>query len=160
MHPSHHAVYDPAGISQTLLGQWLGLRQPQVSRLIRPQGVAYLPGLKVSRICLGMMSYGDRQWCEWVLDEGQAEPIVRRAVERGVIFFDTAHVYSDGVSEEITGRLLGKFFARRDDYVLATKVNSPMGTGLMTVGFHESTSLALSSAHSDPNPRVVVRHGW
>jgi 1-deoxyxylulose-5-phosphate synthase len=86
-------------------------------------------GLKVSRICLGMMSYGDRQWREWVLDEGQAEPIVRRAVERGVIFFDTANVYSAGVSEEITGRLLGKFFARRDDYVLATKVNSPMGTG-------------------------------
>ncbi|MGH3989510.1 MAG: aldo/keto reductase, partial [Pseudonocardiaceae bacterium] len=86
-------------------------------------------GLKVSRICLGMMSYGNRQWREWMLDEGQAEPIVRRAVERGVIFFDTADIYSDGVSEEITGRLLGKFFSRRDDYVLATKVNSPMGPG-------------------------------
>ncbi len=86
-------------------------------------------GLKVSRICLGMMSYGDRQWREWVLDEAQAEPIVRQAVERGVIFFDTANVYSQGVSEEITGRLLGKFFARRDDYVLATKVNSAMGAG-------------------------------
>ncbi|MGH4019578.1 MAG: aldo/keto reductase [Pseudonocardiaceae bacterium] len=86
-------------------------------------------GLEVSRICLGMMSYGDRQWREWVLDEAQAEPIVRRAVEHGVIFFDTANVYSHGVSEEITGRLLGKFFTRRDDYVLATKVNSAMGTG-------------------------------
>jgi 1-deoxyxylulose-5-phosphate synthase len=87
-------------------------------------------GLTVSRICLGMMSYGDRQWREWILDEGQAEPIVRRAVEHGVIFFDTADIYSNGVSEEITGRLLGKFFSRRDDYVLATKVNGPMGPGL------------------------------
>ncbi len=86
-------------------------------------------GLKVSRICLGMMSYGDRQWREWILDEGQAEPIVRRAVEHGVIFFDTANMYSHGVSEEITGRLLGKFFSRRDDYVLATKVYLPMGPG-------------------------------
>lgn len=86
-------------------------------------------GLKVSRICLGMMSYGDRQWREWILDEGQAEPIVRRAVEHGVIFFDTANAYSNGVSEEITGRLLDKFFSRRDDYVLATKVTLPMGPG-------------------------------
>ncbi|MGH3971791.1 MAG: aldo/keto reductase [Pseudonocardiaceae bacterium] len=86
-------------------------------------------GLKVSRVCLGMMSYGDRKWREWMLDEGQAEPIVRRAVEQGVIFFDTANIYSNGVSEEITGRLLSKFFVRRDDYVLATKVNAPMGIG-------------------------------
>jgi aryl-alcohol dehydrogenase-like predicted oxidoreductase len=86
-------------------------------------------GLKVSRICLGMMSYGDRQWRQWILDEGQAEPIVRRAVEHGVIFFDTANMYSHGVSEEITGRLLGKFFSRRDDYVLATKAYLPMGPG-------------------------------
>jgi 1-deoxyxylulose-5-phosphate synthase len=83
----------------------------------------------MSRICLGMMSYGDRQWRDWMLDEGQAEPIVRRAVERGVIFFDTADIYSNGVSEEITGRLLRKLFSRREDYVLATKVNSPMGPG-------------------------------
>ncbi len=86
-------------------------------------------GLKVSRIGLGMMSYGDRQWRQWVLDEDQAEPIVRRAVEHGIIFFDTADVYSQGVSEEITGRLLRKLFPSRDDYVLATKVNSPMGPG-------------------------------
>jgi 1-deoxyxylulose-5-phosphate synthase len=86
-------------------------------------------GLKVSRIGLGMMSYGDRQWRKWVLDEDQAEPIVRRAVEHGIIFFDTADVYSQGVSEEIIGRLLRKLFPSRDDYVLATKVNSPMGPG-------------------------------
>jgi 1-deoxyxylulose-5-phosphate synthase len=86
-------------------------------------------GLKVSRICLGMMSFGDPTSRKWALDEQQAEPIVRRAVEGGIIFFDTADMYSDGVSEEITGRLLGKFFPSRDDYVLATKVFNPMGDG-------------------------------
>ncbi|MBN6054958.1 aldo/keto reductase [Nonomuraea sp. RK-328] len=86
-------------------------------------------GLKVSRICLGMMSYGDPRSWEWILREDAAEPIVRRAVEAGVTFFDTADMYSDGVSEEITGRLLAKLFARRDDYVLATKVYFPTGPG-------------------------------
>jgi aryl-alcohol dehydrogenase-like predicted oxidoreductase len=83
-------------------------------------------GVQVSRICLGMMSYGSPRWRDWVLDEGDAEPIVRRAVEGGVTFFDTADVYSSGASEEVTGRLLAKFFANRDDYVLATKVYMPM----------------------------------
>jgi aryl-alcohol dehydrogenase-like predicted oxidoreductase len=86
-------------------------------------------GLKVSRICLGMMSFGDKASRKWALDQGEAEPIVRRAVEGGVTFFDTADVYSNGVSEEITGRLLSKLFANRDDYVLATKVFQPMGEG-------------------------------
>jgi 1-deoxyxylulose-5-phosphate synthase len=86
-------------------------------------------GLKVSRICLGMMSYGDPGSRRWMLPEAEAEPIVRRAVEAGVTFFDTADMYSEGLSEEITGRLLGKLFARRDDYVLATKVYYPMGPG-------------------------------
>ncbi len=86
-------------------------------------------GLRVSRICLGMMSYGDPKWRQWVLDEAAAEPIVRRAADGGVIFFDTADVYSLGVSEEITGRALRKTFARREEYVLATKVRSPMGAG-------------------------------
>jgi aryl-alcohol dehydrogenase-like predicted oxidoreductase len=86
-------------------------------------------GLKVSRICLGMMSYGDPSWREWMLDEDGAEPIVRRGVELGVTFFDTADVYSMGVSEQITGRLLRKLFARREDYVLATKVCLPTGDG-------------------------------
>jgi 1-deoxyxylulose-5-phosphate synthase len=86
-------------------------------------------GLRVSRVCLGMMSYGDPRWRQWVLDESAAEPIVRRAADAGIIFFDTADVYSLGVSEEITGRLLRKIFARREEYVLATKVRSPMGSG-------------------------------
>ena len=86
-------------------------------------------GLKVSRIALGMMSYGTRTERRWHLSEDQAEPIVRRAVEAGVTFFDTADTYSDGVTEEITGRLLAKLFPHRDDYVLATKVFYPMGPG-------------------------------
>jgi 1-deoxyxylulose-5-phosphate synthase len=86
-------------------------------------------GLQVSRIGLGMMSYGDAASVGWFLDEDAAEPIVRRAVEGGVTFFDTADMYSDGASEEITGRLLRKLFAHRDDYVLATKVYYPTGTG-------------------------------
>ncbi|TDB91340.1 aldo/keto reductase [Actinomadura sp. KC216] len=86
-------------------------------------------GTKVSRICLGMMSYGDPSKRAWILDEENAEPIVRQAVEAGVTFFDTADVYAEGTSEELTGHLLPKFFAQRDDYVLATKVCLPMGPG-------------------------------
>jgi aryl-alcohol dehydrogenase-like predicted oxidoreductase len=86
-------------------------------------------GLQVSRIALGMMSFGSRTERRWHLSEDEAEPIVRHAAEAGVIFFDTADMYSDGLTEEITGRLLGKLFARREDYVLATKVFFPMGPG-------------------------------
>jgi aryl-alcohol dehydrogenase-like predicted oxidoreductase len=86
-------------------------------------------GLRVSRVCLGMMSYGTGSDRAWVLDEDAAEPIVRAAVDGGVTFFDTADVYSGGASEVATGRLLGKMFASRDDYVLATKVFSPVGPG-------------------------------
>ena len=86
-------------------------------------------GLHVSRIALGMMSYGDPGQVAWFLSEDDAAPIVQRACEAGVTFFDTANMYSTGVSEEITGRLLAKFFARREDYVLASKVYYPMGPG-------------------------------
>jgi len=85
-------------------------------------------GLRVSRICLGMMSYGSSSWRPWVLDEPDAEPIVRAAVEGGITFFDTADMYSLGASEEVTGRLLAKYIAR-DDAVVATKVFNPMGPG-------------------------------
>jgi aryl-alcohol dehydrogenase-like predicted oxidoreductase len=76
-----------------------------------------------------MMSYAEPASREWMLAEDEAEPIVRRAVETGVTFFDTADMYSGGGSERITGRLLGRLFPRRDDYVLATKVYYPMGSG-------------------------------
>jgi aryl-alcohol dehydrogenase-like predicted oxidoreductase len=80
-------------------------------------------GLRVSRVCLGMMSFGRHESRPWALDEAAAEPIVRRAVDGGVIFFDTADVYNGGQSEIVTGRLLGKLFGSRDEYVVATKVH-------------------------------------
>jgi aryl-alcohol dehydrogenase-like predicted oxidoreductase len=83
-------------------------------------------GLRVSRVCLGMMSFGNNSERPWVLDENAAEPIVAAAADGGVTFFDTADVYSAGASEVATGRLLGKIF-RRDDVVVATKVFMPMG---------------------------------
>jgi 1-deoxyxylulose-5-phosphate synthase len=82
-------------------------------------------GLKVSRICLGMMSYGTPQWRDWILDEAASRPIVQRAVELGINFYDTADMYSLGVSEEVTGTLL-KEFTRRDEVVIASKVYNPM----------------------------------
>jgi 1-deoxyxylulose-5-phosphate synthase len=85
-------------------------------------------GLRVSRICLGMMSFGNDSERPWVLAEDAAEPIVKTAVEGGITFFDTADVYSGGASEVATGRLLPKFLDR-DQYVLATKVYSPVGPG-------------------------------
>ncbi len=85
-------------------------------------------GLHVSRVCLGMMSYGNDSDRPWVLDETAAEPIVRMAVEGGVTFFDTADVYSAGTSEIATGRLLRKFISR-DEVVVATKVHGQMTPG-------------------------------
>jgi 1-deoxyxylulose-5-phosphate synthase len=80
-------------------------------------------GLRVSRVCLGMMSYGKHESREWTLDEKGAEPIVRRAVDGGITFFDTADVYNGGQSEVLTGKLLRKLFEMREEYVVATKVN-------------------------------------
>ena len=84
-------------------------------------------GLKVSRICLGMMTYGSKQFREWVLEEEESRPFIRRALELGINFFDTADVYSKGVSEEILGRALKDFGPPRDRVAIATKVFSPMG---------------------------------
>ena len=85
-------------------------------------------GLKVSRICLGMMTYGTPEWREWVLSEEESRPYVRRALELGINFFDTADMYSHGVSEEVTGRAL-RDFARREEVVVATKVYFPFSAG-------------------------------
>jgi aryl-alcohol dehydrogenase-like predicted oxidoreductase len=83
-------------------------------------------GLVVSRLVLGMMSFGDTTRRAWHLDLDGARPLVRRAVEAGVTAFDTADVYDRGASEEVTGQLLRELFSRREDYVLATKVYYPM----------------------------------
>ena len=84
-------------------------------------------GLKVSRICLGTMTYGTPEWRPWVLSEDESRPFLKRALELGINFFDTADMYSVGKSEEVVGRAL-KEYARREDIVLATKVYFPMGT--------------------------------
>ena len=83
-------------------------------------------GLKVSRICLGTMTYGTSKWRPWILDEDVARPFFVRALEAGINFFDTANMYSNGVSEEVVGRAL-RDLARREEVVIATKVFFPMG---------------------------------
>ncbi len=85
-------------------------------------------GLRVSRICLGMMGYGRDVDRPWALDEDAAEPIIRAAIEGGVTFFDTANIYNKGTSEELTGRVLSKFLTR-DEMVVTSKVFMPMTPG-------------------------------
>ncbi len=82
-------------------------------------------GLTVSRICLGTMTYGSPSWRDWVLDEEASRPFIKRAVEAGITFFDTADMYSVGASEEVVGRALKDFASKREAYVLATKVFYP-----------------------------------
>ncbi len=82
-------------------------------------------GLKVSRLCLGTMTYGSSRWRPWVFNEAESRPFVRKALELGFTFFDTADMYSRGASEEILGSVL-KEFAKREDVVVATKLFFPM----------------------------------
>jgi 1-deoxyxylulose-5-phosphate synthase len=86
-------------------------------------------GLKVSRLCLGCMTYGSKKWRDWVLEEEESLPFFVRAHEMGINFFDTADMYSLGASEEVTGRAIKHLGVRRDDVVIATKVYQPMGPG-------------------------------
>src|SRR5258706_13288370 len=83
-------------------------------------------GLKVSRICLGCMTYGSKSWREWVLEEDAGRPLIKQALDLGINFFDTADMYSLGVSEQIVGRALKDFGLPRDQVVIATKVFYPM----------------------------------
>jgi aryl-alcohol dehydrogenase-like predicted oxidoreductase len=103
-------------------------------------------GVRVSRICLGMMSYGPSDERPWALDEAAAEPIVRRAVESGVIFFDTADVYNGGESEVITGRLLRQLFSTREEFVVATKVHGRTMPGENGAGLSRKHILASIDA--------------
>jgi len=84
-------------------------------------------GLKVSRICLGTMTYGSSKWRPWVLDEEASRPLIKQALEGGINFFDTADMYSLGASEEVLGRALKDFGPTRDKIVIATKVYYPVG---------------------------------
>ena len=108
-------------------------------------------GLRVSRVCLGMMSFGNDSDRPWVLDEDAAEPIVRAAVEGGITFFDTADTYSNGASEVATGRLVGKMLSR-DEVVIATKVFMPVTPG-------ENGGGPLAQAHPVRHRRVAAPAG-
>jgi len=83
-------------------------------------------GLKVSRLCLGMMSYGSSQWRPWVLDEEETYPFVKKALDLGIHFFDTADMYSNGASEQVLGNTIKHFGLKRENLVIATKVYQPM----------------------------------
>ena len=102
-------------------------------------------GLKVSRICLGTMTYGTPQWREWVLSEQDSRPFIKRALELGINFFDTADMYSEGLSEEVLGRAL-RDFARRDEMVIATKVYHSMGDKPNQAGLSRKHILAAMDA--------------
>ena len=91
-------------------------------------------GMKVSRLCLGMMSYGSKQWRTWVLEEEAARPFVKRALDAGINFFDTADVYSTGESERITGNLLKSLGVARQNVIVATKVNGQMSDDINDKG--------------------------
>jgi len=84
-------------------------------------------GLKVSRLCLGTMTYGSKQWRQWVLEEAESLPLIAKAWELGINFFDTADMYSLGVSEEILGKAIREIGIPRDRIVIATKLFNPMG---------------------------------
>ncbi len=103
-------------------------------------------GLRVSRLCLGMMSFGKHEDRPWALEEPDAEPVVRRAVEGGITFFDTADVYNGGQSEMITGRQLSKLFATREEYVVATKVWGQTMPGENGVGLSRKHIMASVDA--------------
>src|SRR5688572_12176181 len=83
-------------------------------------------GMKVSRLCLGMMSYGSKRWREWLLEEEECKPLLKCALDAGINFFDTADGYSTGESERITGKLLKDLGVRRENIIVATKVNGQM----------------------------------
>ncbi|HEX6705915.1 MAG TPA: aldo/keto reductase [Albitalea sp.] len=108
-------------------------------------------GLTVSRICLGMMTYGSPQWRPWILDEAASRPLVQRAVELGINFFDTADMYSGGESEVLTGKFLREF-CRRDEIVIATKVYFPVD-----IGFKGGASTQNSPAAKRPNTSGLSR---
>ena len=91
-------------------------------------------GMKVSRLCLGMMSYGSKKWRTWVLEEEETKLFIKRALDAGINFFDTADVYSLGESERVTGNILKEFGVRRENIVVATKVNGQMSDDINDKG--------------------------
>lgn len=103
-------------------------------------------GTRVSPICLGTMTYGTPTWREWVLDEQASRPFMRKALDAGLNFFDTADMYSMGESERVVGRALLDY-AAREDFVLATKVYNPMGDGPNNRGLSRKHIMHAIDAH-------------
>ena len=109
-------------------------------------------GTKVSRVCLGCMTYGSKKWREWVLEEEEGRPFIKRALELGINFFDTADMYSLGVSEQILGRALKDFGPSRDRLVIATKVGMEMpgvGKGLRAARIRQAVEASLARLQVD-----------
>lgn len=110
-------------------------------------------GLQVSRICLGMMTYGTPEWRDWVLDIDDSRPLIKAAIDAGINFFDTADMYSRGVSEQVTGKIL-KEFLPREEYVLATKVyfahsDKPNSGGLSRKHIMDAIDISLNNLGLD-----------
>ena len=99
-------------------------------------------GLQVSRLCLGMMSYGSKKWRDWVLEEDDAKPFIKRSLDAGINFFDTADVYSIGESEVVTGNIFKSLGVKRDSIVLATKVNGQMSDDINDKGLSRKHIMA------------------
>ena len=125
-------------------------------------------GLIVSRICLGCMSYGSSKWRPWVLDEAQAKPFYRKALDLGINFFDTADMYANGRSEELLGRFLA---GRRSDVIIATKFGQEMegqGRGARPEYVRKAFQASLGRLKTDyvdlyqlhlPDPEVPIAEG-
>lgn len=120
-------------------------------------------GMTVSRICLGTMSFGSSSWREWVLDEEESRPIIERAIDLGINFFDTANVYSLGESEQVLGNVLGEY--DRDELVVASKVYHPMSDsnpnarGLSRKAIDQELSHSLSRLNMDTIDLYQI-HRW
>ena len=110
-------------------------------------------GLKVSRLCLGAMTYGSKQWRPWILEEEEARPFIRQALELGINYFDTADIYSGGKSEELLGRALKDFGPGRDRLVIATSAGSHQAA---TSQPGQRLSRAIQATRSTDIPTVAV----
>src|SRR5215471_19406203 len=139
----------PRTSSDSSAGEAAPLAYPTEMEIVRLGST----GLKVSRLCLGCMTYGSKKWREWILEEEDSRRLILRALEVGINFFDTADVYSLGASEEILGRAI-QDFGPRDRVVIATKVFNPMGEepnqrGLSRRHIRESIDASLKRLQTD-----------